>query len=284
MVEMCLLAVEAHFLLLKPIFTTRWDCFRIRKSGRPFKDYVADRSIGPFCKAECFWCKKVGHILEHCSSTSCGEANDYSRSGDQRSAGCEGYPRSGSPAGKYNPDASKSLSTTRVCAIAMPSSDNMQVELACVAPGAFFVLHVLPDSGAARTVLRMVPPGAVLMPSSTRLIAANSEQLWNLGKLEFMAMAPGEAPDTISAVVSPDLAGPALLSRQDMVSLGILSQNFPAVQRGASQELIAAIDPIKAYFNEETGPPAEAELAAAESELAPPTNSTTPEAIKKTID
>jgi hypothetical protein len=70
-----------------------------------------------------------------------------------------------------------------------------------------------------------------------------------------------------------------------MVSLGILPQNFPAVQRSASQEeLIAAIDRIEADFNGETGPPAEAELAADESELAPPTNSTTPEAIKRTID
>jgi hypothetical protein len=50
------------------------------------------------------------------------------------------------------------------------------------------------------------------------------------------------------------------------------------------EELIAAIDRIEAGFNRETGLPAEAELAVAESELAPPTNSTTPEAIKKTID
>jgi hypothetical protein len=119
--------------------------------------------------------------------------------------------------------------TTRVHAITTPSSDNMQVELACVAPGAVFVLHVLPDSGAARTVLRTVPPGAVLMPSSTRLIAVNAGQLRNLDKLEFAAMAPGGAPITISAVVSPDLAGPALLACQDMVSLGILPQSFPAV-------------------------------------------------------
>jgi hypothetical protein len=72
----------------------------------------------------------------------------------------------------------------------------MQVELACVAPGAVFVLDVLPDLRAARTVLRTVPPGAVLMPSSTRLIAANSGQLQNLGKLEFVAMARGGAPVT----------------------------------------------------------------------------------------
>jgi hypothetical protein len=35
--ETCQLAVEAHFLLLNPIFTRRWDCFRIKKSGRPFQ-------------------------------------------------------------------------------------------------------------------------------------------------------------------------------------------------------------------------------------------------------
>jgi hypothetical protein len=303
-VETCLLAIEAHFLSLQPIFTRRWYCFRIKKSGRPFKDYVADlrrsvaeadiknmsaeqlmvfmllmgcqtetalfvdlrklvdptitdlmtkiktieqalkdalvttavvttvttvatnvaaclpvvetkaeiivalasacsgcqcahdRSICLFRKAECFRCKKVGHIRERCSSTSRGEANDRGRSGDQRSSGRGGYPRGGSPAGKYNHDASRSLSTTRVCAIATPSSDNMQVELACVAPGAVFVLDVLPDLRAARTVLRTVPPGAVLMPSSTRLIAANSGQLRNLGKLEFVAMAQGGAPVT----------------------------------------------------------------------------------------
>jgi hypothetical protein len=39
-----------------------------------------DRSICPFrSKAECFQCKKVGHICERCSSTSRGKANDRGR-------------------------------------------------------------------------------------------------------------------------------------------------------------------------------------------------------------
>jgi hypothetical protein len=41
-VDVCIAAIETHFLSLKPLFTRRWECFKIKKNRRPFKDYVAD--------------------------------------------------------------------------------------------------------------------------------------------------------------------------------------------------------------------------------------------------
>jgi hypothetical protein len=385
-VAVCLTAIEAHFLSLKPLFTRRWECFKIKKAGRPFKDFVADlrrnvaeadianissaqlvvfmllmgcqsetalfielrkmtdptitdlmakaetmeqalrdaavttavvaavkeekvetqaeiiaalaaacggcgrpheRSACPFRKAECFRCRKIGHIRERCSSTTRGETSDR-RSQDVRGRSRDrgrsppARQRGGSPAGGYNHEASRSPSRTRVRAICVATADGAHVALACVAQGAVFNLDVLPDTGAARTVLptKMVPPGVPLVPSVTRLIAANGGQLRNVGKMEFMAVAPGGRPTTISAVVSPDLVGSALLGRQDMVALGILPKDFPAVQAVTQAELIAAIDRIEAGYNHEVEATAEAELVPPEASSS---NSTTTEAIEKTI-
>jgi hypothetical protein len=110
----------------------------------------------------------------------------------------------------------------------------------------------------------------------TKLIAANGTVLRNLVKVVLMCQAPGGAPATVSAVVSPDLPGGALLGRHDLVALGILPADFPAVhqcllkpKRNCIPAILAAIDRIEAkYRREKTNDDV---LEEGQAELAPPT-------------
>ena len=82
---------------------------------------------------------------------------------------------------------------------------------------------VVADTGAAKSVFpsSALPHGTKMSPSSTRLRAANGEELCNLGAVA-MTTSLGDGPKaTIEAVVSSELHGPPLISFRDLTSMGV---------------------------------------------------------------
>ena len=107
-----------------------------------------------------------------------------------------------------------------------------------------FAVHSTPDSGCTRTIIS----GKIAKANKLRIsrddtvqIAANGEKMNVVGKTDLTART-NDREATISALVSDVVAKDMLLSWQDLIRLGVISENFPNTEakarRVASDSLV----------------------------------------------
>lgn len=195
----------------------RQSCSRCDRSAHADPNDCLARSV------ECFRCKNIGHISRVCPQ------RRYQNEKGVQSRGFHGNNRSRGRYQRQYGGRQNDRSPSTANLYALSSSSTPRMELKCQFGKVLIDVDIIPDTGAGCSVfpMRLVPKGTRILPSSMRLRAANGSVLRNCGVFTFVASS-GNGPNAwIEALCSPDLHDTPLIGWRDLISLGVLSRNFP---------------------------------------------------------
>lgn len=103
----------------------------------------------------------------------------------------------------------------------------------------------------------MIPNEITPEPSSAVLVAANGSMITNAGSISISVSTEGGPEAKVSAVVSPDVVGPMLVSWHDLIALDIIPKSFPKPRKSTVLNIVNlegrgsdSIEKIKADYSD----------------------------------